>query len=71
MTLWRVLRARYDDDLFPAAIAALVGALGMIIANASNPYLQAPGHIWIVLLPLAVYETQQRRLSPISTASSS
>jgi hypothetical protein len=66
--LWRALRDAYDSDLFPAAIAALVGTLGMIIANASNPYLQAPGLIWIVLLPLAVYETQGRRLATLSAA---
>lgn len=67
--LWRALRAVYDSDLFPLAIAALVGALGMIIANASNPYLQAPGLIWTVLIPLAVYETQRRRRAPVLATS--
>lgn len=26
----------------------------MLIGNASNPYLQAPGHVWAIFLPVAV-----------------
>jgi len=33
---------------------SVVTAMAMIIANSSNPYLQAPGHMWALFLPLAV-----------------
>lgn len=50
-----VLRAaRTRPDLMPSLIVACAGAAGMLIGNASNPYLQAPGHVWSIFLPLAV-----------------
>lgn len=46
------LRAR--PDLTPVMIVALAAAGGMLIGNATNPYLQAPGHGWAIWLPLMV-----------------
>jgi hypothetical protein len=37
-----------------ALAAALVGSASMLVANASNPYLQAPGHMWSIYLPILV-----------------
>ncbi len=31
-----------------------VGAICLLIANASNPYLQAPGHMWPLFLPIMI-----------------
>ena len=38
----------------PTMTVATTGAISMLIANATNPYLQAPGHMWAIFLPLAV-----------------
>lgn len=48
----RAVRAR--PDLTPSLLVACTGAAGMLIGNASNPYLQAPGHVWAIFLPVAV-----------------
>jgi hypothetical protein len=48
----RALRAH--PDLVPVFLVASAAAVAMLIANASNPYLQAPGHQWAVYLPLFV-----------------
>ncbi|AWB96281.1 hypothetical protein DCE93_11990 [Agromyces badenianii] len=41
-------------DLVSIFLVTSAGALGMLIGNATNPYLQAPGHMWAVWLPLMV-----------------
>ncbi|GAA3735517.1 hypothetical protein GCM10022239_09450 [Leifsonia bigeumensis] len=41
-------------ELVPTLVVAGTGAIAMLIANATNPYLQAPGHQWAVFFPLAV-----------------
>jgi hypothetical protein len=38
----------------PTLVATSVAALSMLVANASNPYLQAVGHVWSVALVLGV-----------------
>lgn len=42
----------------PAFAATLgvtsAGAISLLLANAIDPYLQAPGHMWAIYLPLAV-----------------
>ncbi|KRE66454.1 hypothetical protein [Arthrobacter sp. Soil761] len=38
----------------PTLVVTLVGGVAMLIANATNPYLQAPAHHWAIFLPLAV-----------------
>lgn len=38
----------------PTLIVTMVGGISMLIANATNPYLQAPAHHWAIFLPLAV-----------------
>jgi hypothetical protein len=35
-------------------LATTVGSAAMLVANASDPYLQAPGHMWAIYLPLGV-----------------
>jgi hypothetical protein len=55
LTLWAVMRAaRARPDLVPSLVVACTGAAGMLIGNATNPYLQAPGHVWSIFLPVAV-----------------
>lgn len=51
-------------EFTPILVAATTGALGMLIANATNPYLAAPGHQWAVFLPLAVAAVALRRAEP-------
>lgn len=46
--------ARARPDLAPTLVVACTAALAMLIANASNPYLQTPGHFWSIFLPVAV-----------------
>lgn len=46
----RAMRMR--PDLAPVFVVLASGAIAMLIANATNPYLQAPGHMWAVWLPL-------------------
>jgi hypothetical protein len=46
--------ARASFDYRPALVVATVGAVSMLMANASDPYLQAPGHMWAVYLPLGI-----------------
>lgn len=50
-----VLKAgKARPDLVPVLLVSSAAALGMIVANATNPYLQAPGHMWAIWLPLLV-----------------
>ena len=46
--------ARAEDPLGGALFITSVGAIATLAANATNPYLQAPGHMWIVFLPLMI-----------------
>jgi len=52
---WRRLRraVRQRPDLAAALIVSTVGMLALAIANASDPYLQAPAFMWGLFLPLA------------------
>lgn len=45
---------RVEDGLRGALFVSSVGALCVLMANATNPYLQAPGHMWPVFLPLMI-----------------
>jgi hypothetical protein len=47
-------------DLMPSLIVTLCGGAAMLIANATNPYLQAPAHQWAIFLPLAVINLMLR-----------
>lgn len=38
----------------PALLVCTVGAAAMLAVNTTDPYLQAPGHMWAVYLPLAL-----------------
>lgn len=46
--------ARSTPALVPTLTATTTTGLAMLMANATNPYLQAPGHMWALFLPLAV-----------------
>ena len=41
-------------DYMPILLVTTTGAIAMLIANATNPYLVAPAHQWAIFLPLAV-----------------
>lgn len=45
---------RERRDLTPVLLFTAAAALAMTIANGTNPYLQAPGHMWAIYLMLMV-----------------
>lgn len=51
-------------DLIPSLIVTFCGGAAMLIANATNPYLQAPAHHWAIFLPLAVINMMLRDPAP-------
>lgn len=46
--------AAFAPEFQPTLVVSTSVAVAMLIANATNPYLQAPGHMWAIFLPLAV-----------------
>lgn len=56
-------RSVIDTDLAFRTLhtAALACAIAIVVADASNPYLQAVGHHWMLFLPAAVIGAQHRR----------
>ena len=55
LSLNAVIRAaRARPDLVPSLVVACTASAAMLIANATNPYLQAPARVWSIFLPLAV-----------------
>ncbi|WP_066465134.1 hypothetical protein [Sanguibacter suarezii] len=52
----KVLRKafRREVSLRGILLVSVVGALATLVGNATNPYMQAPGHMWPVFLPLMV-----------------
>lgn len=52
MAFYRATQKR--PDLLPVLTVTAAAALAILIANYTNPYLQAPGHMWAVYLVLAV-----------------
>lgn len=59
---WRaaVKAAASRPDLLPSLIVTVCAGAAMLIANATNPYLQAPAHMWAIFLPLAVINMMLR-----------
>lgn len=55
-------------DLVPTLVVAGTGAMAMLIANATNPYLQAPGHQWAVFFPLAVAAVMLKPTDAVGSA---
>jgi hypothetical protein len=49
-----VIAMRRHPDMTTVLLVASAAAIAMGVANASNPYLQAPGHMWAVYLVLMV-----------------
>lgn len=45
---------RIDDNLRGVLFVASVGSVAVLLANATNPYLQAPGHMWPLFFPLMI-----------------
>lgn len=60
-------------DATPALLVATVGAASILLANAYDPYLQAPGHMWAIYLPLAIANAVlvNRRPEPVAEATES
>ena len=52
----KVLRKafRTDASLRGVLLVTVVGALATLLGNATNPYMQAPGHMWPAFLPFMV-----------------
>jgi O-antigen ligase len=55
-----IMASALRPDLLPSLIVTLCGGAAMLIANATNPYLQAPAHYWAIFLPLAVINLMLR-----------
>ena len=62
---WRILRtaALVDRDLQPVIVVTTTTAICVLIANAVDPYLQAPGVCWGLYLPFAAANLALRRSS--------
>lgn len=56
--------ASLRPDLLPSLTVTVCAGAAMLIANASNPYLQAPAHMWAIFLPLAVINMMLRDPAP-------
>ena len=58
---------RIDDDLRGVLFVASVGSVAVIVADGTNPYLQAPGHMWPLFFPLmiasAIFATKKRAVA--------
>jgi hypothetical protein len=65
--VWAAVRnaAAARPDLVPSMVVTLCGGVAMLIANATNPYLQAPAHMWAIFLPLAVINYMIREPEPL------
>jgi hypothetical protein len=46
----------------------VVGATALLLANYANPYLQAPGHMWAIYLPLALGNAMLTGAGPAQTS---
>jgi hypothetical protein len=46
--------ARATPQFASTLLVTTAGAASVLVANAIDPYLQAPGHMWAIYLPLAV-----------------
>ncbi len=55
-TSLRALRKafRVDDPLRASLFVSSAGAIAALVADATNPYLQAPGHLWPVFFPFMI-----------------
>lgn len=51
-------------DMLPTLTVTVCAGIAMLIANATNPYLQAPAHMWALFLPLAVINVMLRDPAP-------
>lgn len=56
--------ARRRPDMVSTLTVTLCAGIAMLIANATNPYLQAPAHMWALFLPLAVMNVMLRDPAP-------
>lgn len=56
LLLVRALRSAISvqPSLSAPILVASIGALSMLIVNATNPYLKAPGHLWALFFPLMI-----------------
>lgn len=63
MALWKAVKAR--PDLRPVFAVVSAAALSILVGNALNPMLQAPGHFWSVFLLIAVINVALRDKQPV------
>ncbi len=46
--------AKVHTAVNPALFVVTIGALAALAGNATNPYLQAPGHLWVAFWPVMI-----------------
>jgi hypothetical protein len=71
ISAWMGIRraAAVNPEHVPTIVVTMVAALSMLIANASNPYLQAVGHGWSIVLVVGVANALLRpQLGPVPAA---
>lgn len=56
--------ASLRPDMLSTLTVTLCAGIAMLIANATNPYLQAPAHMWAIFLPLGVINVMLRDHAP-------
>lgn len=56
--------SRLRPDMNPTLTVTLCAGVAMLIANSTDPYLQAPAHMWAIFLPLAVINVMLRDPDP-------
>lgn len=68
LVLWAIRKATIRrPDMVPTLTVTLCAGIAMLLANATNPYLQAPAHMWAIFLPLAVINVMLRDPAPALT----
>lgn len=67
IALWKAVKTRPDRRPVFAVVAA--AALSILVGNALNPMLQAPGHFWSVFLLIACINVALRSESGDRAAS--
>jgi hypothetical protein len=62
IALWKAMKVRPDMRPIFAVVAA--AALSILVGNALNPLMQAPGHFWSVFLLIACINVALRKETP-------
>lgn len=59
---------RHAGDLNAVLFVTSAGAVALLVANATNPYMQALGHVWPLFLPFMIAQVALARPSLVSAA---